>query len=243
MLKDRFSDPAARPHAQRMISYTLDCLLRLLHPIIPFITEEIWLLLAELCPQRGFETLQTASDSIMLADWPQLDVSWQDNEIEQQFSLFQTTLGALREIRSRQNLAPRKQIRFSIRCAPDLVDLIQPMGIFFSSMAAAELAEISDQVAAPKVNATVALPNMEIFVDLAGLIDIAAETKRLQKEQKRLQGMIGGKEKQLANDKFVNNAKPEVVAQVRASLDQIREQLKAVDEALVDLAALDQAEE
>lgn len=243
MLKDRFSDPAARPHAQRMISYTLDCLLRLLHPIIPFITEEIWLLLAELCPQRGFETLQTARDSIMLADWPQLDVSWQDNEIEQQFSLFQSTLGALREIRSRQNLAPRKQIRFSIRCTPDLADLIQPMGIFFTSMAAAELTEISDQVLAPKVNATVALPNMEIFVDLAGLIDIAAETKRLQKEQTRLQGMIGGKEKQLANEKFINNAKPEVVAQARASLEQIREQLKAVDEALVDLAALDQAEE
>lgn len=79
---------------------------------------------------------------------------------------------------------------------------------------------------------------MEIFVDLAGLIDVAAESKRLEKEQARLLGMIAGKEKQLANEKFVNNAKPEVVAQAQASLAQIREQLKTVAEALSDLETL-----
>ena len=238
MLKDRFADEQQRPHAQRMMAFTLDCLLRLLHPIIPFITEEIWLLLANLCPERGFDPIQKATDSIMLADWPQLNPAWQDNEIEQQFALFQSTLGALREIRSRQNLAPKKQIRFSIRCDSGLAELIKPMGLFFSSMAAADLEEISDQIAPPKINATVALPNMEIFVDLAGLIDVAAESKRLEKEQARLLGMISGKEKQLANEKFVNNAKPEVVAQAQASLAQIREQLKTVGEALSDLEAL-----
>ena len=220
------------------MAFTLDCLLRLLHPIIPFITEEIWLLLANLCPERGFDPIQQATDSIMLADWPELDPAWQDNEIEQQFSLFQSTLAALREIRSRQNLAPKKQIRFSIRCDSGLTELIKPMGLFFSSMAAADLEEISDQVTPPKINATVALPNMEIFVDLAGLIDVAAESKRLEKEQARLLGMIAGKEKQLANEKFVNNAKPEVVAQAQASLAQIREQLKTVAEALSDLETL-----
>jgi valyl-tRNA synthetase len=112
------------------------------------------------------------------------------------------------------------------------------MGAFFSSMASADLCDISEEVSPPKINATVALPNMEIFVDLAGLIDVAAETQRLEKERTRLEGMIKGKEKQLANDKFVNNAKPEVVAKVKESLAQIRDQLKTVGEALSDLESL-----
>ena len=238
MLKDRFADERQRPHAQRMMAYTLDCLLRLLHPVIPFITEEIWTLLANLCPERGFETIEAATPSIMVADWPRLNPDWQNSEIEEQFAVFQATLAALREIRSRQNLAPKKQIQFSVRCDSDLAELIRPMGVFFSSMAAADLQEISDETKPPKINATIALPNMEIFVDLAGLIDVAAESKRLEKEQTRLQGTIVGKEKQLANEKFVNNAKPEVVAKARESLEQIREQLKTVDEALKDLETL-----
>ena len=54
MLKDRLADESLRPHAQRMLAYSLDCLLRLLHPVMPFITEEIWQNLAKLCPERGF---------------------------------------------------------------------------------------------------------------------------------------------------------------------------------------------
>ncbi|MCH2178824.1 MAG: valine--tRNA ligase [Mariniblastus sp.] len=238
MLKERFADESARPHAQRMMAYTLDCLLRLLHPIIPFITEEIWTHLSSLCPERGLEQVNACTDSIMIAPWPELAMDWQDNAIEQQFSQFQLTLGALREIRSRQNLPPKKQIQFSIRCQPEFADLIQPLGTFFSSMASADLCEISEQVSPPKINATVALPNMEIFVDLAGLIDVNAETKRLEKERSRLEGMINGKEKQLANENFVKNAKPEVVVKVKESLGQIRDQLKTVGEALKDLDSL-----
>ena len=238
MLKERFADESARPHAQRMMAYTLDCLIRLLHPIIPFITEEIWTHLSSLCPERGLEQVNACTDSIMIAPWPELAMDWQDNAIEKQFSQFQLTLGALREIRSRQNLPPKKQIQFSIRCQPEFADLIQPLGTFFSSMASADLCEISEQVSPPKINATVALPNMEIFVDLAGLIDMNAETKRLEKERARLEGMINGKEKQLANENFVNNAKPEVVVKVKESLGQIRDQLKTVGEALKDLDSL-----
>ena len=108
MLKDRFSDESAKPHAQRMLAFTLDCLLRLLHPVMPFITEEIWQNLAKLAPQRGLTTVDPASECLIAAEWPTLDPSWQDAEIESQFAIYQKTLGALREIRSRQNSVPEE---------------------------------------------------------------------------------------------------------------------------------------
>ena len=95
-----------------------------------------------------------------------------------------------------------------------------------SSMANSELTAIGADVTAPEINATKALPELEIFVDLDGLIDKDAEKKRLQKEIERLQKDIMGKEGKLSNEKFVNNAAPEFVQKVKDGLAQAREQLK-----------------
>ena len=119
-----------------------------------------------------------------------------------------------------------------------MADLLEPMTIYFASMASADLREMGTDVTTPRINATVALPDLEIFVDLAGLIDVEAESKRLEKERDRLKNMIAGKEKQLSNDKFVSNAKPEVVQKARDTLVQVQEQLKTVEDAITDLQAL-----
>ena len=73
MLKDRFADEAKRSHAQRMLAYSLDCLLKLLHPVMPFITEEIWQNLAHICPERGWAKVETANRCIIDAAWPELN--------------------------------------------------------------------------------------------------------------------------------------------------------------------------
>ncbi len=232
MLKDRFTDQAARPHAQRMLAYTLDSLLRLLHPVMPFITEEIWQNLAKLAPQRGLTNIGPASECLIVADWPALDTKWQDANIESQFAVYQKTLGALREIRARQNLAPKKQIQFAIRCDGDVVNALQTMASYFKSMAAAELTKMGVEIEPPAINATVALPEMEIYVDLAGLIDVGAERKRLEKELGKVQGAIKGKEAKLANEKFVGSAPAEIVARERTGLTQLQDQLTTIKEAL-----------
>lgn len=237
MLKDRFSDDGARPHAQRMLAFTLDSLLRLLHPVMPFITEEIWQNLAKLAPERGLTTVGPASECLIAADWPTLDPSWQDAEIESQFAIYQKTLGALREIRARQNLAPKKQIQFAIRCEPAVANALQPMASYFKSMAAAELSEMGTDIKPPEINATVALPEMEIYVDLAGLIDVGAERKRLEKELGKVQGAIKGKESKLSNEKFVGSAPAAIVERERTGLAQLQEQSKTITEALDRLPA------
>ena len=232
ILKDRFSDPGRRPLAQRMLAHTLDQILRVLHPIMPFITEEIWQRFRDFAPQRGFPRPETPSGCLIVADWPGASSELQDLAIEQQFSLFQKTLGAIREIRSRQNIPPREAIRFAIRGDESVKSSLQPLLGYFGSMARAECTAIGDQLEAPAMNATVSLDQLEVIVDLAGLIDVAAERKRLEKEQERLLRNKAGKENKLANQKFVDNAPPEIVQREREGLEKIREQLESVQHSL-----------
>ena len=231
MLKDRFADEALRPQAQRMLAFALDCLLKLLHPMMPFITEEIWQNLAKLCSERGFTNVETANKCLIDAPWPNLPESWQDVEIENQFALYQTTLGALREIRARQQIGPKQKVNFLIKCEPPIAKTLQPLSGYFSRMAAADLLGMGSDVEPPETNATVAKPNMEIFVDLEGLIDVAAEIKRLEKEQAELEKSIESKKRQLSNEKFVA-AKPDLAEKIRVGLEQATEQIATINESL-----------
>ena len=92
------------------------------------------------------------------------------------------------------------------------------------------------EVKPPKPNATFVLPDMEIYVDLKGLIDVGAEIKRLEKEKANVEKQIDGKENKLANASFTDKAPAEIVERERNSLAQLKEQLKTLKEALEDLA-------
>jgi len=238
MLKDRLSqqaDATERGRAQQLLAFNLDQLLRLLHPIMPFITEEIWQQLNELAPQRGLWVTQAAEPVLIKAAWPERIESWQNATIESQFARFQAVLGGLREIRARQNLPPAQPVEFVIRCDPETADLLQPMKSYFESMAAARCRGLGPQVENPKPNATIALQDMEVRVDLTGLIDELAEQKRLQKERDRINNLIQANEKKLANRNFTERAPADVVAKVRDTLQQATEQLKTLETALKEL--------
>ncbi|MEE2684840.1 MAG: valine--tRNA ligase [Planctomycetota bacterium] len=235
MAKARFQDDKAAPVARRVLAHALDQLLRLLHPVIPFITEGVWELLAAAAPRRGLDEPLQQSESIMTADWPVPDDSHRDVVIEEQFALFQQVLGAVREIRSRQGLSPRESIEFSVRCGDEVVDLLKPMDGFFVTMAGATSVGWGPDVAAPENNATVRVQDLEVFVDLMGLIDVDAEIERNQKLKERLSGQISGKEKKLGNQQFVDRAPAEVVERERESLEKIKQELALVEEALARL--------
>ena len=235
MLKERFANDDLRPHAQRMLAFTLDTLLRLLHPITPFITEEIWQLLADFCGERGFQKTSRATASIMVAQWPELPASLQNEEIENQFATFQSVIGAVREIRSRQNIPPKEEIKFSVRCNATNQNLLKPMTGYFSSMANSELDQMGADTESPKINATISLNEIDVFVDLAGFIDVEAEQKRLDKELEKCEKSIKGKEAKLSKGSFVDNAPPEIVERERTSLEKLKEQVKKLTEARNDL--------
>ncbi|MFO0262096.1 MAG: valine--tRNA ligase, partial [Planctomycetota bacterium] len=158
-------------------------------------------------------------------------------EIEAQFALFQDALGALREIRARQNIAPKKEIACVIRCDQQTAERLRPLAIYFGQLANATLGDLGPAVSTPQLGAQVAVGAAEVHVDLTGLINVEAELKRLEKEKVRIEGSLAGKEKMLSNEKYVA-AKPEEAEKIREQLAQLREQLTAVAGSLETLAKM-----
>lgn len=234
MAKVRLSDEATRTAAQRILAHGLDVLLRLLHPIVPFLTEEVWQALAQLAPRRGIPQPAAAAESAMIAAWPgdanqdQLD-AFRNTGIEDQFARFQDVLRAVREVRNRQNIPPRKQLEFVVRTEPAVAKLLQPMTAYFESMAAATLRAAGPDAAAPATSAAATAPGMEIFVDLAGLIDMDAELAKKRKEKDNLTKLIAGKRGKLSNENFVSRAPADVVQKERDDLADLQKQLDAIE--------------
>jgi valyl-tRNA synthetase len=213
-----------RAVAQRVLAHTLDVLLRLLHPLVPFVTEEVWQLLAAVAPERGLAEVGPAARSIMIAPWPECDPARQDAQIEARFARFQEVLRAVRDIRGRQNVPPRKPIEFLVRSDAATAELLRPMEPYFRAMAAARPIGWGPDVAAPALAANVALPGLEVFVDLAGLIDVEVETRRQEQEMVRLNGLIAAKRKKLENKNFVDRAPAAVVQAERDGLRDLESQ-------------------
>ena len=224
MVKFSLQQDDARQRSQRILAYTLDTLLRLLHPMIPFLTEEVWQLLGEAAPARGLATPEAAVESIIVAPWPVADIARQDPRIEEQFAVFQEVLRAVRDIRSRQNVPAKEQLEFSLRCEPALASLLEPLAPYFLSMAGAKLGEHGPAVQAPALSAHVTLPRIEVYVDLAGLIDVEAEIARKRDELAKLSAMIAAKQKKLSNASFIQRAPADVVQKERDSLRDLETQ-------------------
>ena len=237
MVKGRLQDEAARPLAQRVLAHTLDQLLRLLHPMIPFLTEEVWQLLGEIAPERGIDEVRPATESIMVAAWPESDQARQDPQIEARFARFQEVLRAVREIRSRQNVAPKTEVEFSVRCDRAVAELLEPMAPYFASIASARAAGWGPDVEPPSLSANVTLPGLDVFVDLADLIDVGAEIEKKKNELEKLESLVVAKEKKLTNENFVSRAPEAVVQKERDALAELKDRAAATAEILKKLTA------
>jgi valyl-tRNA synthetase len=172
---------------------------------------------------------------LIKAAWPVADLRWQDKETEARFSVFQQALGAIREIRSRQNIANKQAIEFCIKCEAATAELLKPMTAYFQSMTNAAATGFGESVTIPPTHAKSALAGLEIYVDLKGFIDVDAEIAKNEKEEQRLVGLIKGKEAKLNNESFVSRAPANVVQSEREGLAQYQQQLESVRSALAVL--------
>ncbi|TWU28423.1 valine--tRNA ligase [Bythopirellula polymerisocia] len=232
MSKARFAVAEQRATAQRVMAYALDTLLRLLHPMVPFLTEEVWHLLGEVAPERGLTDPQTAGESVCVAQWPTVKETCIDKAIEAQFAQFQTVMGAVRNIRQEKNIPPRTPIKFSVRCDEEAIALLQPMEPYFASMAGATATDWGPKVTPPERVASKPLEGMEVHVDISEFFDVAAERTRLEKERDQLAKFVQSIEGNLGNENFVKNAPAAVVEQQREKLIEVQGQFQAVESAL-----------
>jgi len=243
MSKSRLQDESSRPTAQRILAHTLDVILRLLHPMSPFITEDIWQRLNTAAPTReldkkaGDGIAGAAAESIMIASWPEADPSLVDDEIEDRFARFQEVLRGLREVRARQGIAPKTAIQFSAKCDAAASKLLEPMRAYFETMAGAVPTEIGPTVAAPPLSANFTVTGIEVYVDLAQHIDVAAEIARKEKEKIKLDQMIAAKENQLSNKAFVSRAPEAVISKERSALEELKAAKASTEASLAMLQA------
>ncbi|QEG41936.1 valine--tRNA ligase [Roseimaritima ulvae] len=227
--KPRLNDPSERIKVQNMLAHGLDSLLRLLHPIMPFVTEEIWHHLNQLAPQRGTQDDPQTSKFIMHAAWPEASEAHRDAKIEQQFARFQAVLGAIREIRSRQNIPPKETVPFAVRCDEETQALLEPMKDYFAALAKADAIGFGQvQPFETGVQVAIAHFDIDVYLDLEKFIDVEAELQRLTKLQERLEKQIGGKRGKLSNESFVDRAPAAIVEQERNSLAELEQQLTEV---------------
>jgi len=228
MTKARFAEPGPdKQVAQSVLAHGLDTLLRLLHPMTPFLTEEVWQLLGEVAPRRSLALpASEAEESVCIAPWPVADEADLDKTIEQQFATFQAILGAVREVRQSQNIPWSETIEFAVACDADAAKLLEPMRPYFAQMAKAAPIALGPDAKPAEMAASKTLEGaqlgVEVHVDVSRFIDVEAETKRLTKELEQKTKFVKSLEGKLSNDKFVANAPAEVVEQERQKLGEAK---------------------
>ncbi|RLS34631.1 MAG: valine--tRNA ligase [Planctomycetota bacterium] len=227
LCKARLADPALRGQAQSMLLLALDTILRLLHPVMPFVTEEIWQHLRDATPGRRLPWDHGAAlaESIMVARWPKVPQAWVDPQTERQFSLFLGVIATIREIRARQNVPPKTRLNVAVRTAAETAALLEPMRPAIESMTSSAVIDIGPAAVGASGAATAGVAGIEIFVDMADLIDVGAEIVRLGKENDKLAGLIQAKQAKLSDEKFAARAPAAVVQKEREQLAEMEERL------------------
>jgi valyl-tRNA synthetase len=238
--KARFKEPSQRAAAQQLLAHVLDSLLRLLHPIVPFLTEEVWQLLNQVAPLRGLSSAaqpQAAAESVCIAAWPTVDEARIDPTIEEQFADFQAVLGAVREIRMAQNIPPRTPVEFRVRCQANTAHLLEPMRPYFAQIAEATCTDLGPSAAPPERAVSKSLGEIDVHVDVSAFFDAGAEQARLNKDLVQLRGLEKSIETKLGNENFVSRAPADVVQQQRARLAEVRNQISSTEAALAKLGS------
>jgi valyl-tRNA synthetase len=238
LCKSRLADPAHRDRARTMLLVGLDTILRLLHPIMPFVTEEIWQHLHEAAGSRRMpwdSGAKPLASSIMVAPWPAPPAAWMDATTETRFGTFLGVVAAIREIRARQNVPPKTRVAVAIRTSGDLASLLEPMRPAIEAMAAADIAAFGPDASASPSAATASAAGCDVFVDLADLVDVDAEIARLLKENEKTEGFLRAKQTKLADEKFASRAPEAVISKERAQLAELEARLAKGVAALADL--------
>ncbi|TLF49125.1 valine--tRNA ligase [Halomonas urmiana] len=214
VLWDEGASAAAKRATRRTLVRVLEAILRLAHPMMPFISEEIW---QRVAPLAG--TLSADGGSIMNQPWPLADESLVDERATRDIEWLKGVIVAVRNIRAEMNIAPGKPLEALLtKGGPEDAERLAANRLFLSKLAKLERVEWLDDPAQAPLSATQLVGEMEVLVPMADLIDKDAELARLAKEIDKQEKLIGGIEKKLDNESFVAKAPEAVVEKERAKL-------------------------
>ena len=236
-------DPERKSMAQYVLWYTLDHLLRLLHPFMPFITEEIWQALPK--AGSGLEARGSGPDgpappvSIMLAEYPEFCESLSFPEAAGKMDQVMAVISGIRNIRGEMEVPPSKEIAVILSCDSEESRLLmkQNEGSIMSLARVGDLA-IGIGVEKPEDASIQVAGDIRIYVPLKGLVDVAAEEERLLKEIGKISKDIEMFSKKLENPAFVDRAPADIVAKEREKLAEVTAKKALLEESLEKIRKL-----
>ena len=234
VLWDENGDPAIQKGTRRTLVRVLEAVLRLAHPMLPFITEEIW---QNIAPLAGI-TLNPEGDTIMLQPFPVADQSKVDSEADADIEWVKNVIIGVRNVRGEMNISPAKDLPiYMARGDATAKRRLEENRQFLSKLASLESITWLDDPADAPLCATALAGDLEILVPMAGLIDVDAELARLDREIDKIGIETKKLTGKLSNPKFADNAPAEVVAKERqrledfeGSLSQLQEKRSAIAE-------------
>jgi valyl-tRNA synthetase len=193
--------------------YNFDAALRLLHPFMPFITEELWKWIGD----------RKEEDSIMLSELPSHDSSLTDDEAEKVMETVKEIIGRIRNIRAENNISPSKSIEMTLKTSDESLKKFESVIKF---LAKADKVNFDPNAEKPKLSATSIISGIEMFIPLAGIIDLSAETEKIEKEIARLEGINAGINAKLSNEQFTSRAPEAVLSKER---DKLNNNIEAIN--------------
>ncbi|PIE72948.1 MAG: valine--tRNA ligase [Deltaproteobacteria bacterium] len=216
---DLFSDnPLAKRQAQGVLFSVLETVLGLVHPIIPFISEEIW---SALPGKRGL---------LMTSSYPELRPEWEDSKVDKQMDLLMGVMVGIRNIRSEKEVHPSLRLDAVVLCGEQRqVTLLQSQASAIVDMTRLGSLQVGSDIEPPENVATYIYKDIKILIPLQGVIDIETELAKLERQEKKIAAkhtQLAGK---LANEKFLAKAPAQVI-------DKVRQEKSALDAKLLKIA-------
>jgi len=201
---------------QNVLVKVLDTSLRLLHPFMPFLSEELW------------QNLPVHGESIVISDWPEVDVTLINEEAEKNFEKLVQIIRGIRNVKAEMNIPPKRNTKVYIYGET----LCKEESSYIEHLSGAQISYVKEK---PACCATAFVSeNQHVYVDVAGL-NLQSEIKRLMKNIEKLQKEREWQLKKLSDDKFLSNAPEEAISEARQKLSEIEDRLKILNQILGDL--------
>ena len=223
---------AERLQVQRNLVFVLDVSLRLLHPVMPFVTEKVW----DALPASGLGRAAADGEGdarfLMLAAWPEpADFKMFVNDVaEHDFELAKSLVSVVRSTRARYRLSPKEELDVAVRASVEDCAVLEAQHDFICGVGRVGALTASVEQQKPEGAVSVVDGGLEVFVVVGGLVDLAAEVAQLRKGLAKAEGELAGVTKTLGNAGFVAKAAPAIIERKRsqqAELEQTVERLKA----------------